>query len=153
MSVIDRSLDVEHIQRDRGLNACQPLFGSGNTVGRKQKDGTIEAYQSAMYAYAKGSIDDRTLTALSVYRNVSLHGDHVHTVIIAYKHLLPRRTTKIPRDVNDPSVKSLSKMSIVASSAKGFYVPALARDEEIQGVHHRGHPRVVVRRLSVRRQI
>jgi hypothetical protein len=23
---------------------------------------------------------------------------------------------------------------------KGVYVPALARDEEIQGVHHRGHP-------------
>lgn len=43
------------------------------------KNGSIEAYQSAMYARAKGSIDDRTLTALSVYRNVSLHHDHVHT--------------------------------------------------------------------------
>jgi hypothetical protein len=33
---------------------------------------------------------------------------------------------------------------------KGVCIPALARDEEIQGVHHRGHPRVVVvRRLSV----
>jgi hypothetical protein len=31
---------------------------------------------------------------------------------------------------------------------KGVCIPALARDEEIQGVHHRGHPRVVGRRQS-----